>query len=188
MTKETIYRQKGEPIPSKTFVTRGTLQHLPCAFISELASCMEAYEYYINDQKTHFWEEAEEHCKQNGSILAVLDTQDKLDELSRRLASQSYKKSDQFWIGLVFNASSRQFMWSSGATVNATAINTTCDIIQNEKSFHGKNWCFLLKNVKSNSHCFYRKACDKRLPQGGAGYICQPTTQKGIYSQFSYKT
>lgn len=149
-------------------------------FVPDLASCVEANEYYIHNQKIHFWAEALEHCKGNGSILAVLDTQDKLDELSRRLTSQGYKNSAQFWIGLVFNASSRHFIWSSGATVNATSINTTCDIIQNKRSFYGENWCFLLKHVKSKSQCFKRKACDKRL-HPGAGYICQPSTQKGIY-------
>ena len=141
---------------------------------------MEAYEYYIHNQTTHLWEEAEEHCKRNGSILTVLDTQDQLDELSRRLTSQGYKNSDRFWIGLVFNASIRQFIWSTGITVNATFINTTCNIIENEQSFYAKNWCFLFKHVKSKSHCFQRAACDKKLG-GGAGYICQPSTQKGIY-------
>lgn len=144
---------------------------------------MEAYEYYIHKQKTHLWEEAEEQCKRNGSILTVLDTQDKLDELSRRLTSQGHENSDRYWIGLVFNASIRQFVWSSGVTVNATSLNTTCKIIQNEQSFYAKNWCFLLKHVKSNSGCFHREACDERLRRG-AGYICQPSTQKGI----SYNT
>lgn len=142
---------------------------------------MQAYEYYIHNHKTHFWEEAEEHCKRNGSILTVLDSQDKLDELSRRLTSQGYKNSDRFWIGLVFNASIRQFIWSSGVTINATSINATCDNIQNErKSFYGKSGCFLIKHVKSKPLCFHKAACDKRLPHG-AGYICQPSTQKGIY-------
>ena len=142
---------------------------------------MEAYEYYIHNQKTHFWKEAREHCKRNGSILTVLDTQDKLDELSGRLTSQRYKNSDWFWIGLVFNASIGQFTWSSGVTVNATSINTTCKVTRNEKrGFYGKNWCFLIKHSKSQSRCFHKEACDKKLSPG-AGYICQPSTPKGIY-------
>lgn len=167
------------PKPLTTIVAWHCLQHLPYAFIPDLASYIMAYEYYIHDQKTHKWTEAVDNCRRNGSILAVLDTQDKLDELSRSLSSQGYKNWNQFWIGLVFNASSRQFIWSSGATVNVTSINTTCDKIQNKRSFYGKNWCFLLKRVKSKSPCFQRRACDKRLVFG-ADYICQPATQKGI--------
>jgi len=131
---------------------------------------MEAYEYFIHDQNAHFWEEAVEHCKRNGTILAVLDTQAKLDELSRRLTSQGYKNWHRFWIGLVFNASIRQFVWSSGATVNVTSINNTCD-----NSFYSQNRCFLLRRFKSN--CFQGKACDQRLLIA-AGFICQPTVQK----------
>lgn len=143
------------------------------SFIPDLVSCMEAYEYFIHDQNAHFWEEAVEHCKRNGTILAVLDTQAKLDELSRRLTSQGYKNWHRFWIGLVFNASIRQFVWSSGATVNVTSINNTCD-----NSFYSQNRCFLLRRFKSN--CFQGKACDQRLLIA-AGFICQPTVQKGIY-------
>ncbi|KAJ7389275.1 hypothetical protein OS493_032432 [Desmophyllum pertusum] len=53
---------------------------------SDLAGYVGAYEYYIHDNAT-VWTEAVESCKQDGFVLAVVDTQDKLVELSNGLAT-----------------------------------------------------------------------------------------------------
>ena len=148
-------------------------------FIPDLACCIGAYQYYIHDKIT-IWSEAVKSCQQNGSVLAVLDSQDKLDELATKLSSLGYNNGDRFWIGLFFNASIHTFQWGSRITVNETIRNSICGGNPDGISFQRNNWCYLLKHVDSASPCFQRWHCDKKH---GSGYICQvATSANGNYN------
>lgn len=142
---------------------------------SDLAGYIEAYQYHIHDNKIK-WTQAVENCQRNGSILAVLDTQDKIDELAGKLSSLGYPNADKFWIGLVFNASSQQFEWSSGVTASESVKNFTCGMNPGDHFAPRRNWCYVLKRVTSNSPCFGMQFCDWGH---GKGYICQ--THNGNY-------
>ena len=139
-----------------------------------------ATEYHIVDTKTT-WIEAEELCKSNGSILALLDSQPKIDELAERLVSLRYKNSDKFWIGLSFNVTIGQFVLSNGTITQENFDSLTCGKKPGGKH---KHYCYILKDIDhSSSPCILGKNCqDKKY-----GYICQNSSTGNVlnhsYSQ-----
>ena len=143
-------------------------------FLSDLAGCIVASEYYINKVKAT-WEEANESCQKNSSVLAVLDSQQKIEELSTKLKSLGYG-NDMFWIGLLFNASTGQFVWSTGDNAQENFINSTCGI--NPDGNVKFIMCYLLKHTNT-SPCFDRRYCRKDNQR--YGYICQPASSKGKF-------
>ena len=132
--------------------------------------------YHIIRARTT-WKEANSLCQRNGSILAVLDSQQKADELSRELTSLGYRHGFQkFWIGLVFNASAGQFVWSSGDTAQEAFLNSTCGL--NPNANKNSDWCYVFKNKKANSSCFEKRPCWNNLLRRHS-YICQSVSSKG---------
>ena len=125
-----------------------------------------ATEYHIVDTKTT-WIEAEELCKSNGSILALLDSQPKIDELAERLVSLRYKNSDKFWIGLSFNVTIGQFVLSNGTITQENFDSLRCGKKPGASHNH---YCYILQDIDySSSPCILGKNChDKKY-----GYICQ---------------
>lgn len=119
---------------------------------------MTARAYKINKFEVT-WEEAKELCQRNGSILAVVDSQQKINELSDKLSSLGYQSGKhKFWVGLRTNASLGHFVWSTGEIAQASFINSACGI----NSGHiqsGQERCYLFKNDKSSSSCFQQRQC-----------------------------
>ena len=142
----------------------------PYALISDVAGSIEANEYYIHEEKTQ-WSEAVESCKRNGSILAVLDSHYKLVQLASSFSSQGYNSRNKYWIGLMYNASSGEFVWSSGVIADVQAI---ANFICGKQPTKSKDWCFLVKN--DTSLCFEKRKCDHNHRYG---YICQHLSYKG---------
>lgn len=127
-----------------------------------------AFEYYIKRAKAT-WSGANEACNtRNGSILAVVDSAQKIDELSKHLTSLGYNNGHhKFWIGLLFNASIKEFVWSTGNIAKDTFINSTCGIRRDKNVF--LNWCYVLKNFRNTPPCFEQRRCWRTEN----GYICQ---------------
>jgi len=160
-----------------------------------LVSCVAGYivaanAFYIHEARTTR-KEAAELCQRNGSHLAVLDSQQKIKEVSGKLKSLKYGNK-KFWIGLVFNASTEQFVWDTGELADENFINSTC---LKHRNAHNNNWCYFLKkhlNVSSpcnkdwcylvtkhlnvSSPCFHIRECQKRYHR--YGYICQSSSSK----------
>ena len=134
-------------------------------FFSDILGFIVATEYHIVNTKTT-WIEADELCKSNGSLLALLDSQPKINELAERLRSLGYKNSDKFWIGLSFNVTIDQFVMSNGTIVKENFDSLTCGKNPGGKYNH---YCYILQNIDNSSPCILRKSClDKKY-----GYICQ---------------
>ena len=133
-------------------------------FFPDILGFIVATEYHIVDTKTT-WIQADELCKSDGSILALLDSQPKINELAERLKSLGYKNSDKFWIGLSFNVTIGQFVLSNGTIAQENIDNLTCG-----KKPGGNHYCYRLQDIDhSSSPCLLGKNCqDKKY-----GYICQ---------------
>lgn len=142
--------------------------------ISDVAGYTEASEYSIHDAKT-LWSAAAENCKRNASLLAVLDSQYKLDQLANRLPSQGNNSKNKYWIGLVYNGSTEQLFWSSGVVADKVLItNSSCR--KHQTALKQKDLCYLVK--EGHSICFETRECNKNHRYG---YICQPVTNRGNY-------
>lgn len=139
--------------------------------VSYVAGYTEASEYSIHDAKT-LWSAAAENCKRNASLLAVLDSQYKLDQLANRLPSQGNNNRNRYWIGLVYNGSTGQLFWSSGVVADKVLItNSSCR--KHPKALKQKDLCYLVK--EGHSICFEKQECNKNHRYG---YICQPVTNR----------
>ncbi|XP_058954251.2 adhesion G-protein coupled receptor D1 isoform X2 [Pocillopora verrucosa] len=140
-------------------------------FVSYVAGYTEASEYSIHDAKT-LWSAAAENCKRNASLLAVLDSQYKLDQLANRLPSQGNNNRNRYWIGLVYNGSTGQLFWSSGVVADKVLItNSSCR--KQQTALKPNDLCYLVK--KGHSICFEKQECNKNHRYG---YICQPVTNR----------
>ncbi|KAM7449250.1 hypothetical protein ABFA07_002808 [Porites harrisoni] len=135
--------------------------------ISDIIGFIVATEYHIVETKTT-WIQADELCKSNGSILALLDSQPKINELAERLKSLGYKNSDKFWIGLSFNVTIAQFVLSNGTKARENLDNLTCG--KQKPGGNHNHYCYILQDIdRSSSPCLLGKNCqDKKY-----GYICQ---------------
>lgn len=142
-------------------------------FLSDLAGYIVASQYYINKAKTN-WEEADAFCQRNGSVLAVLDSQQKIEELSAKIKSLGHE-DDRFWIGLLFNASIGQFVWSTGEIASENFINSTCGI-NRHGSLRQLTWCYQVRHFNTTP-CLVRRYCRNKLLRFGC--ICQPVSSKG---------
>ena len=129
--------------------------------------------YTINKSQVT-WQEAKELCQRNGSILAEVDSQHKIDELSNKLSSLGYKSAnDKFWIGLRTNISIQHFVWSTGKIAQASFINLTCG--KNSGPIKGgQERCYLFKNQNSHRSCFQQGQCSERHY-----FICQSLSHAG---------
>lgn len=122
-------------------------------------------EYHIDNTKTT-WDKANELCKRNGSILAEPNSHSTIIELAERLSSLGYKNSDRFWIGLTFNHSTSQFVWSTGDIAQQNLVNLTCG----KRAGSLRRKCYVLTKIdRSSSPCLFRWSCQDRK----YGYICQ---------------
>ena len=109
-----------------------------------------ATEYHIVDTKTT-WKEADELCKSDGSILALLDSQARINELAERLKSLGYKNSDKFWIGLSFNVTIGQFVLSNGTITQENFDSLTCG---KKPGGRHRHYCYRLQDIdRSSSPC-----------------------------------
>lgn len=137
-----------------------------------------ATEYHIVDTKTT-WIEADELCKSDGSILALLDSQPKINELAERLRSLGYKNSDKFWIGLTFDVTIGQFMLSNGTITQENFDSLTCG---KKPGGNHNHYCYRLQDIDdSSSPCILGKDCKKKK----YGYICQ-NSSTGTVLNHSY--
>ena len=120
--------------------------------------------YDASSQNSKPWSEAKDACSASGSLLALLDSMQKIAAVQDSLSKGPY------WIGLKYNTSIQEFVWSSGEVANKSFLKSLYD--GNEKSLvsSGKT-CFLLK--KSND-TFQKEKCTKKY-----GFICQTTGQEG---------
>ena len=126
------------------------------------------------------WTQATELCRKNGSILAVVDSRQKIDKLSNMLSSLGHQSDDvKFWIGLKINQSIEEFVWSTGEIVEESFLNSTCGI--NPNLNRTIDWCFLFKNVNANSSCFEARLC--RNASLRFGFICQSLSSAGKANQ-----
>lgn len=126
--------------------------------------------FKINKSKVT-WEQAKELCQRNGSILAVVDSQDKIDELSNKLSSLGYNSAkEKFWIGLRTNISIGQFVWSTGKIAQVSFFNLACAINLGPIK-GGQERCYLFKNQNS---CFQQEQCSKKHY-----FICQSLSYAG---------
>ena len=152
-------------------------------FFPDILGFIAATEYLIVDTKTT-WIEADELCKSNGSILALLDSQPKINELAERLKSLGYKNSDKFWIGLTFNVTIGQFVLSNGTKAGENLDSLTCG--KKKPGGNHNHYCYILKDIdNSSSPCISGKNCqDKKY-----GYICQnSSTGKVLNHSYSQLT
>ncbi|XP_074607629.1 adhesion G-protein coupled receptor D1-like isoform X2 [Acropora palmata] len=135
--------------------------------------------YKINKSQVT-WEQAKELCQKSGSILAVVDSQDKIEELSNKLSFLGYKSAKhKFWIGLRTNTSIGQFVWSTGKIAQASFINSACGINSGHiKS--GQERCYLFKNQDSPPSCFQQTQCSKT-----DYFICQSLSYAELLSNLS---
>ena len=123
--------------------------------------------YKINKSQVT-WQEAKELCLRNGSVLAVVDSQQVMDELSNKLSSLGYRSAkDKFWIGLRTNISTGQFVWSTGKIAEASFINSACGI-NSDHIKSGPEQCYLFKNQNPSTSCFQQRQCIKQHY-----FICQ---------------
>ena len=138
--------------------------------------------YKINKSQVT-WEQAKELCQKSGSILAVVDSQDKIEELSNKLSFLGYKSAKhKFWIGLRTNTSIGQFVWSTGKIAQASFINSACGINSGHiKS--GQERCYLFKNQDSPPSCFQQTQCSKT-----DYFICQSLSYAGETQVQSLRT
>ncbi|XP_068737030.1 adhesion G protein-coupled receptor L3-like [Montipora capricornis] len=137
--------------------------------------------YYINENKVN-WAQATELCRKNGSILAVVDSQQKIDKLSNMLSSLGHQSGNvKFWIGLKINQSIEEFVWSTGEIVEGSFLNSTCGI--NPNLNRRLYWCFLFKNVNANSSCFEARLCRNAFLR--FGFICQSLSSAEVPSNLS---
>lgn len=121
------------------------------------------------------WEQAKELCQKNGSILAMVDSQDKIEELSNKLSFLGYKSAKhKFWIGLRTNMSIGQFVWSTGKIAQASFINSTCGIDSGHINNGQQERCYLFKNQNSSPSCFQQSQCSKK-----DYFICQSLSYAG---------
>lgn len=115
-----------------------------------------------------------------------------MEEVLGELKSLKYGNK-KFWIGLVFNASTEQFVWDTGELADENFINSTCLKHRNARNNNwcnllkkhlnvsspcNKDWCYLLtKHLNVSFPCFHIRECQKRYPR--YGYICQSSSSKG---------
>ncbi|XP_067047272.1 adhesion G protein-coupled receptor L3-like isoform X2 [Acropora muricata] len=135
--------------------------------------------YTINESPVT-WQEAKELCQRNGSILAEVDSQHKIDELSNKLSSLGYKSAnDKFWIGLRTNISIQHYVWSTGKIAQASFISFTCGI---DSGLGGQERCYLFKNQNSQNprSCFQQRQCSKKHY-----FICQSLSYAELLSSLS---
>ncbi|PFX16922.1 putative G-protein coupled receptor 133 [Stylophora pistillata] len=141
------------------------------ALISDAAGYIEANEYSIHNAST-LWSGAVENCQRNGSVLAVLDSQHKIDQLTSSFLSQGNNRKNKYWIGLRYNGSTEHYVWSSGVLADKVSVtNSICG--KHQTPLNQKDWCYLVK--ESPSVCFEKRECNKSHRYG---YICQPVTDR----------
>ncbi|XP_022804293.1 adhesion G-protein coupled receptor D1-like [Stylophora pistillata] len=140
-------------------------------FVSYAAGYIEANEYSIHNAST-LWSGAVENCQRNGSVLAVLDSQHKIDQLTSSFLSQGNNRKNKYWIGLRYNGSTEHYVWSSGVLADKVSVtNSICG--KHQTPLNQKDWCYLVK--ESPSVCFEKRECNKSHRYG---YICQPVTDR----------
>ncbi|XP_016335127.1 secretory phospholipase A2 receptor-like [Sinocyclocheilus anshuiensis] len=109
-----------------------TLFALPCKTHLRFY-CMKVYELIVVHQKST-WEEALEYCRQNYIDLAIINSEDIMEEAK---INSTVADTDEMWTGLRFlaghwfwvNGAGFDYnVWSSGGEIQCPAMNQRCGV------------------------------------------------------------
>lgn len=116
---------------------------------------------YTGYDNNHRWSDAVDKCKQRGGFLAKIKN---LDELIKAREAKIEHKSIDFWVGIKYDESKKDFVWADGTFVTSTA-NFEAIVNRNEQQIQGYS-----------RRCMYLSTQDTLLPDDcevHRKYLCQ---------------
>ena len=129
------------------------------------------------------WSDARQTCHENDSSLADLHNFWTIRAALTTASSLGYgdAKKVEFWIGLVHNATTRQYRWSSGSVANRLFLAVRlCDKTP-EETFKD-DWCYALQRQRNtNSFKLQHKDCKLDMHTNQHFFICHYSDQSLDY-------
>ena len=127
-----------------------------------------SYTFYGSSVGTFIWEKSNQHCKDTGSKLVSIESQEEWKFLKNTI--QGIRATKEYFIGLKKDSESEGWRWiSDNSKVAAITSKITFPWATSEPSGDGN--CAEMYNFKGNIGKFNDLICTKPYPR--RGYICE---------------